>query len=280
VSLAQQLLYHLPDRGRGDESAIDELLASGVAEARRRWPDIAIDVTAYVAWIAARIPPEATSIADALRGLRLADLALTCACAAGDARALAAFDAAFIARAPGVSDDVKQALRAKLFVAEPGGEPRIARYGGRGELRRWVRAAAIRMGVDDARLNREVATEDALLSAIGIDPSHGPAVELLKKDSATILQAALHEAIAALSNRHRVLLLHYYIDGLGLVELGKLFGIAPSNVSRSLAKARVLLVSGIRRSLMRHKKIPPDELDSLVALVHSQLSVSGPLRDR
>jgi RNA polymerase sigma-70 factor (ECF subfamily) len=280
VSLAQQLLDSLPDRERSDDPTIDELLAAGVADARRRWPGVAVEPAAYVAWIAQRLPADAVSVVAGLRSLHLGDLALACACAAGDGKALAAFDAAFLTRG-GVSDDVKQALRAKLFVAEAGGAPRIARYGGRGELRRWVRAAAVRMSVDDIRGVREFATEnDTLLAAIGIDASRNPAVEYSKMEAVAILQGAVHEAIGVLSDRHRVLLLHYYIDGLDLAELAKLFAIAPSNVSRSLAKARVALLSGIRRSLMKNNKIPPDELDSLVALVKSRLSMVGGLRAR
>ena len=119
------------------------------------------------------------------------------------------------------------------------------------------------------------------MDAIGLYPDaeqKGPELAQLKKDARATLQLAIREAVAALSDRERAMLLQHYIDGVGVVELGKLFELAPSNVSRTLAKARVLLVSQIRRSLLRHKQIHGDELDSLVDLVRSQLSLTGDLR--
>jgi RNA polymerase sigma-70 factor (ECF subfamily) len=123
-----------------------------------------------------------------------------------------------------------------------------------------------------------VPTEDALLDAIGVDPDHGPAQVVLTQDARAILQTAIREAIAALTSRERALLLQYYIDGVGVTELGTLFGLAASNVSRTLAKARMTLLAHVRRSVMRHRKLSGDELDSLVDLVSSQLTITGGLR--
>src|SRR5262249_39146452 len=60
---------------------------------------------------------------------KLADLSLACACARGDARALAVFDAtvlrevpryvAHVDASPAFADDVCQRLRERLFVANP-----------------------------------------------------------------------------------------------------------------------------------------------------------------
>ncbi|MGN6108395.1 MAG: hypothetical protein ACTHU0_25040 [Kofleriaceae bacterium] len=259
-------------------AALEAQLAGGIAEAQRRWPGVEADPEGYLGWIAQRVADEAGSleaVEAAVGRLRLPDLYLACACASGDPRALAAFDAAFVAGDRRNSDDVKQALRVKLFV---GPAPRITSYAGRGDLGRWVRAVAARLAIDEARGSFEVPAEDALLEAIGIDPSHGPAHQLLKQDAREILQTAVREAIGALSARERTMLLQHYIDRVGVVELGKLFGLAPSNVSRNLAKARIVLVSQIRRSVMRHRKLGGDELDSLVDLVRSQLSLTGGLR--
>lgn len=277
VRLSRLLLRHLPDTlRRGDR--LEEKLEGLLEEAQRRWPGVVLDPAAYFGWVAARIPADARSVEEALDGLRVADLYLACACAGGDAKALAAFDAAFLAGDSRTSDDLKQALRQKLFVADRGGAPRIALYAGRGDLSRWVRAALARMAIDEARAAREIPTEDALLDAIGIDPGMSPEVAQLKKDARAAFQAAFREAVETLSDRERNLLVQYYIDGLGLVELGVLYSLAPSNISRTLAKSRVQLLSGIRRSLLRRKKLGGDELESLVNLVRSQLSLTGGLR--
>src|SRR5215510_5887513 len=84
-----------------------------------------------------------------------ADLYLACACAAGDARALARFDEHVLAPAaaavrsidasPAFLDEVRQRVRAALLV--PDGAPAAAKltaYAGRGPLRAWVGVTAVR----------------------------------------------------------------------------------------------------------------------------------------
>ena len=275
MQLAALLVRHLPADVPHAAAAVEARLAAALDEAHGRWPTVELDPENFLAWLAPRIPASLSSVEEALATLRLPDLYLACACAAGDPKALAAFDLTFLDSDSRTSDDVKQALRQKLFV---GPAPRIALYAGRGDLGRWVRATALRMTIDEARATQEIPTEDALLDAIGIDPGHGPELAHLKKDARDTLQAAFREAVATLSDRDRGMLLQFYIDGVGVVELGKLYGLAPSNVSRTLARTRVVLLSGIRRSLLRHKQIHGDELDSLVDLVRSQLSLTGGLR--
>ena len=81
--------------------------------------------------------------------------------------------------------------------------------------------------------------------------------------------------MAKLSDRERTLLQQYYIDGLGVVELGALHGIAQSTVSRTLAKARIVVTSELHRILGRTTKIGGSDLDDLVELARSQLSLAG-----
>jgi RNA polymerase sigma-70 factor (ECF subfamily) len=279
VRLSERILHHLPAVLVHDPVAVDERLDAALAEATRRWPQVTIDPDAFAVWVAARVPEGAPSLETALDALRLPDLYLACACAENDPAALAAFDLAFLAPDAQASDDLKQRLRQKLFVAEPGKPPpRIALYAGRGDLARWVRAALARMKIDEARAVREVPTEDALLDAIGLDPEHGPDLAHLKQDARATLQPALREALESLSDRERALLLQYYVDGLGVTELGKLFGLAASNVSRTLARARLQIASQMRRVLLRDHQLGGAELDSLIGLVQSQLSVTGGLR--
>jgi RNA polymerase sigma-70 factor (ECF subfamily) len=278
VTLCPALLRQLAEPRPHDAVAVEATLVAGVALAARRWPTVKLAVDRYAAWVAARIPPGGEPLEAALAELRLADLYLACACAAGDGCAIAAFDATVMPRKLD-SEDLEQRVRQKLFVADgPGREPRIARYTGRGDLRRWVRAVATRMAIDDSRLRREVPTENALLDAIGIGPSYDLELGQVKRDVKHLLQIAFREAVDTLSARERMLLLQFYIDGVGVVALGKVFDLAPSNVSRTLARARVALIGGIRRSLMRHKSIGRDELDSMIDLVRSQLSLTGDLR--
>ncbi len=281
MRLSRLIVRQLPTELRHDPDAVDARLEAALADARRRWPTVELTPAVYLGWVAARIPPTAPSLEQALDGLCLADLYLACACAAGDPKALTAFELAFLAGDTRASDDVKQRLRQRLFVRDPGGAPaRISLYAGRGDLSRWVRAAIARLTIDEARGAREIPTEDALIDAIGIDPGQSPELAHLKQDARSTLQAAIRDAVSKLSDRDRTLLLQHYIDGVGVAELGKLFDLAASNISRTLAKARLQLVAEIRRSLMRAKKIRGDELDSLVELVRSQLTLTSGLRKR
>jgi RNA polymerase sigma-70 factor (ECF subfamily) len=262
-------------RYHADMALDPAVLAAAIDDARRQWPGVEVAPDAFAAWVDARQAPDTP-----LASLRLGDLYLACACAAGNSKALAAFEAAYLAPDTRTSDDLKQALRDKLFVATAKGPPRIALYAGRGDLGRWTKATLTRMEIDAARAAREVPTEDALLEAIGIDPAHDPEVAQLRKDAKAVLQAAMREAFAALADRERAMLLQYYVDSVGVVELGKLYGLAPSNISRTIAKTRVQLVAQIRRALLRSHQIHGDELDSLVGLVGSQLSLTGHLREK
>lgn len=271
-------LLSLLGGGRGhDAEAVERLLVGAIEDATSRWPGVTLEPDTYVAWVAARVPAGSEPVEEALAHLRLAELFLACACAGGSAAAIAVFDAEFIARDRRTSDDEKQLLRQKLFLAHGDTPPRIGRYGGRGELGSWVRTVAARVAMDSARPAREQPTDDDLLDALSVDPGHSPELAQLKQDARKIVQTALNAAIAALPARDRMLLLQYHLDGVGVVELGRQFNVAPSTISRNLARVRGVLLAQVRRSLMSHHKLWGDELERLLEFAQSQLSVHGAL---
>src|SRR5262249_34127333 len=122
--------------------------------ARAAWPGVEVDEDAFARWVNERGDPAV---------LNTRDLYLACACHRGDAAALAAVDARFASTIDAAlasirlrdeaGDDIRQRLRTKLFVGE---RARIVAYSGRGELGGWVRAAAVREGID---LRREYHRE-------------------------------------------------------------------------------------------------------------------------
>lgn len=274
--LATRLLSRVG--GRHDAEAVERRLVAAIAEAGRRWPGVVADAAVFVDWVAARVPAGAEAVETVLDQLRLPELYLTCACACGSELAIAVFDGEFIARDRRSSDDDKQLLRQKLFLADGDTPPRIVRYGGRGDLGRWVRTVAARIAIDGARGAQEEATDDALLDALTFDRGPSPEYAQLKQDARQIVQAALNEAFAELPARERTILLQYHIDGVGVVELGRLYDVAPSTISRNLARIRGLLLARVRRSLMAHHKLWGEELDRLIAFAQSQLSLGGALR--
>lgn len=278
TQLSARFLARFDGERRPDAEAVERQLLAAIAEATRRWPGVAADAAVFADWVAARVPAGAESIEAVLSQLRLPELYLTCACACGSELAIAVFDAEFIARDRRSSDDDKQQLRQKLFLSDGDAPPRIERYGGRGDLGRWVRTVAARIAIDGARVLHEEATDDALLDALTFDRGPSPEYAQLKQDARAIVQKALNEAFAELPARERTILLQYHIDGVGVVELGRLYDVAPSTISRNLARIRAFLLARVRRSLMCHHKLLGEELDRLIAFAQSQLSLGGALR--
>lgn len=273
MQLSDQLAASFPGCAF-DAAAVDGKLGDAIASARTRWPRISIDAPTLVSWIVARLDAATDSLEVGLDKLRLVDLALASACASGDSIALAAFDAEYLARDGRLSEDIKQQLRVRLFV---GPTARIASYGGRGDLGSWVKTVATRLAIDASRVAQDVPVEAALLEAIEVDPTRGPVHTVLKAEAREVMQGALRTALASLAELERTLLLQYYIDGVGVVPLGKLHGLAPSNISRRLAKARLGLLADVKRALGRHQ-LSATDLASIIDLVQSQLTVTGGLR--
>src|SRR5262249_55263289 len=121
------------------------------------WPGLPLADDEFLRYFAERIP-EGASLADALTNLHAADLHLACACALGKPRALESFERHCLTELSSVlsrfshstafHDEVRQAVRERLFVSKPGGRARIEDYGGRGALIGWVRVVVVRLAVD------------------------------------------------------------------------------------------------------------------------------------
>lgn len=269
--------------------ALGGILDQAVASARAAWPGVDVPAEVFVPWLSTRVTATTVeALEQALGALRLGDLYLACACARGDRAALTAFERLYapelltavhhVDRSGSHADDVLQVLRQKLFVGEPGVAPKIGEYSGRGELRRWLRAVAVRAGIDALRAAREIPVEDELLDAIEVPADH-PELAHLKRASLAELKPALREALGALSTRERSLLQQYYLDGANLEALAALYRVTPSTVSRSLAKARATLVGRVRNALMSRLRLSGREVDSILGLVQSQLELSRSMLD-
>jgi RNA polymerase sigma-70 factor, ECF subfamily len=105
------------------------------------------------------------------------DLYLACACANGNRRALKLFVEHFlkelrITLAPinttdAFVDEVQQ-LMERLLVPDAQGRLRIEQYSGKGPLKSWVRAAALRTALNLHRTTRRQATRDGDLLEVKI----------------------------------------------------------------------------------------------------------------
>jgi RNA polymerase sigma-70 factor (ECF subfamily) len=214
-----------------------------------------------------------------------ADLCLAVACARGDREALAAFDEACTttitatARRFGDADfaaEVSQLVRRRLFVAEPGALPRITEYKGRGALAKFVQAVTVRLALNLLAANTRHAPslgDDALLDT----PAGGddPELATIKLRYRGEFKAAFAQAMGTLDDASRNALRLHYLDGLTLADLGRLYGWSVPTASRRLAAARATLLEATRRCMTEKLKLTPAELDSVLRLISSRLSVEG-----
>jgi RNA polymerase sigma-70 factor, ECF subfamily len=267
---------------------LDRRLWAIVAEGRAAWPQLALDAAAVVAFVGHRATAE---LADAaLDGLRPADLYLACACAHQAPGAIAAFDRDYmrevdvaLARmrvgAPRLAD-IKQLVRQRLFVGggtigQPTSAGKIAEYGGRGDLRRWVRSVAVRTCLNELRRGkREILVDDDQLIAQHAIGTDDPEIAYMKQTYAGEFRAAFADALAHLGAREQTLLRYHHVDGLNIDEIGAIYRIHRVTAFRWLEKAKELLVKSTLDTLRARLKLPASELDSVLRMIRSQIHLS------
>jgi len=267
---------------------LDRRLWSLVAEGRAAWPDLPLDAKVLVEFVARHLTADLAEAA--LDGLRPADLYLACACAQGSTAAIAAFDRDYmreveiaLARmriaAPRVAD-VKQLVRQRLFVGGgtagvPTSAGKISEYGGRGDLRRWVRSVAVRTCLNDLRKGkREVLVDDDHLIAQHAISADDPEVDYMKRTYASEFKAAFSEALTQLGPREQTLLRYHHVDGLNIDEIGAIYRVHRVTAFRWIEKAKEQLVKVTLDTLRTRLKLPADELDSVLRLIRSQIHLS------
>jgi len=265
-----------------DHRADGTVLAEIVAHARAAWPTVDLATEHFIAHLADRLP-DADDLESALRAMHTADLYLACACLRGDAGAVAAFDAqclSVVDRALarlGIDGDavneVKQRLRRSLLVADDG-QPRIAGFAGRGDLRSWLRVLAIHEALAIARrAQRDIAAdEDRLVDLACVGAS--PELEYFKRVYRREFEIAFREAVHSLSDRDRILVRQHFLDGVSVNDIGRLYRVHRATAGRWLDRARDALLAATRDRLMARLDVPPAELESILRLVLSQLEIS------
>lgn len=248
-----------------------------LAAARADWPELSPPDERFAAAVAARVRDDPDPAA-ALARLHPGDLYLASACLGGQVPALAALERKLaempallggLRPTPGEIDEVRQLLRERLLV---GARPRLAAYSGRGTLGSWLRVAALRtlsnLRRDEGSRQRIEGQADALA------PEIDPELRLLKRQYGREFRRAVSEAFAALSPQQRNLLRLKLVDGLNVSDLGALHGVHRATAARWVEEARQLVVDGTKARLRERLRLSADELDDILALVHSQLEVS------
>jgi RNA polymerase sigma-70 factor (ECF subfamily) len=212
------------------------------------------------------------------------DLKLAKAAAANDPKAIAALDAGWLTKLkPAIAhlgddafcEEVLQRLRVSLLTSAPGRPAKIADYSGRGELLRWLRASAVRTALN-LRTEGKASREDPVGDELAELPftSSDPQLEAMRKQYGEKFRSALRHAVKSLPAEARVELKQYYFEGLGVEELGGLYQVAPSTISRRLAKSRELLAERTRDALREQLGISGTEVESILRLIIGQLELT------
>lgn len=265
--------------GDHDAAQVRAHVAQALDAARRAWPEVDVDEPVFVRHLAAHLPGTGS-----LTSVATSDLYLAVACASGQPAALATFESTFsadlraVVRRASASvdlDEVMQGLRESLFVPRDGRAPKIAEYGGRGELRAWLRVVATRAALNAAvrgPKERPVENDQELADAVG-DTSSAELV-YFRVHYESEMKAVLPLALEALSVRERLYLRQHYLDELTLEDMSRMHGVHPATIKRHLAGARAMLTERIQRLLCERLGLSPSEFNSVLALVRSRFQVT------
>ena len=204
--------------------------------------------------------PEPSQLERHLASLRLDELALACACAAGHEAAWEHFvreyrpvlyRAASAIDPSGGARDLADALYAELFgLTERDGVRRshFEYFHGRSSLATWLRAVLAQRSVDRARAARRLAPLPDEEAASAPRPAP-PAPAADHGRFLSMLRAALTAALGRLAPRDRLRLACYYAQDLTLAQIGRALGEHEATVSRQLAKARKTVRAEVEREL-------------------------------
>ena len=265
--------------------ALEAELAEQLETAKSYWNDLPIQPEAVLAYLGSRLnvseSPNAEEVRDAISSMMVADLVLCCGLACGDVRALELFEHAYgqeIGHAVGridstgdMREEVRQVLRDKLFVAEPGETLGIESYAGRGPLGRWLWVMATR----ETLMARRRHHRETPLVDLDLQIADGNLeLDFLKREYRTEFRLAFAEAMTELSAKERNLLHYHFVQKLTIDQIGAIYRVHRVTAFRWLRSARLSLVSATRRRVASRLEIHATEVDSILRLVQSQLELS------
>jgi RNA polymerase sigma-70 factor (ECF subfamily) len=235
--------------------------------ARARWPEVTFPLVAFASAAPSVVYPE--------------ELCLALACAAGDAAAMAVFEAEFLPEAisgpvrlssvPGFAAEVAQALRVRLFVAGSERPALIGDYDGSASLLTWTRAVARRCALEELRARKAPISDPEGLSRLisAGTPEASLAQDRLRDD----FRVALGAAVGSLTARDRSMLRRHLNEGIPIEGLARAYGVHRSSIVRWLAMARATVQERTRQHLARMLGHTEEEVDSLLRAARSRLDI-------
>jgi RNA polymerase sigma-70 factor (ECF subfamily) len=279
------------DTARADAAArVDEIVRAG----EQAWPGLRApspqEVGAALAERFLRRPDQ--DLPTWLARVHAADLYLALMCARGDDLAIAAFERAYRAdierliaryRGPELSaEDLWQTLREKLFVSSVQREGRIRDYTGIGFLQNWLRVTASRTFIDALRAATAATRRDDTQPLneqvlMGLDiPAAAiePELDFLKQEYRAHFKEAFAAALASLTSHERNLLRQHLLGGLTMAQIGALFQVHTSTISRQISRARDALLERTREGMRARLRLTEDELADMLGMIRSHLDLS------
>ena len=203
-------------------------------------------------YLPADAPPAA--VQEFYASLRIEDLALARACAAGNERAWERFlvryreklyeVAGYITKESSSARELADSLYADLYgMSARDGQrvSKLASYTGRGSLEGWLRTVMAQEHVNRYRRQRRL---------VSLDEENEEGVQFAAAEAAPAiaveprLEAAIDEALAELSPEDRFVLSAYYLDDRTLAEVARALSVHESTISRKVDK--------LAKSLRKH----------------------------
>ncbi len=204
-----------------------------------------------------------------LASLRLDELVLARACAAGHNRAWEVFlnryratlyESAYkIAKEESAARALADSLYAELYGVDAKGQQRPCKllyYQGRGSLQGWLRTVVAQEFINRFRSTKRETSLDAALE-------EGRQFEAIEPDVAVAdprVESAVVAELAALEPEERFLLAAYYLDHRNLAEIAKLRRVHESTISRKLERVTTGLRRRIRKRMIK-TGVSPREAD-------------------
>jgi RNA polymerase sigma-70 factor (ECF subfamily) len=230
---------------------------------KSRAADFGVSVTEFTAMLnelAGKLAPGVAKPAlDNFYGsLRIEDLALARACAAGHERAWEVFMQRFreklydvarqITREDSRGRELADSVYADLYGTRCREGERFSKltlYSGRGSLEGWLRTVLAQEYVNHYRKQRRLVSLDEE-SEDGMQFAAAHAEPLPSKDPR--LDQAVGDALRALSTEDRFVLSSYFIDDRTLAQIAKALGVHESTISRKIEK----LAKGVRKQILKN----------------------------
>jgi RNA polymerase sigma-70 factor (ECF subfamily) len=262
------------------ESVLNELLSD--LHARSGCEKIGLTRESFAAILCdvgskhATVATSETEIRAFFLSLRVDELALARACAAGSDPAWEIFFTRFreklhlaalrIAREDSAARELADTLYADLYgtnIRDGQRVSKLASYTGRGSLEGWLRTVLSQEYVNRYRRTKRLVSLDEE-SEEGVqfrapDPDPVPTADHR-------LAQATDEALAFLSGEERTVLSAYYLDGRTLAEIARMLGVHESTISRKLDKLakslrKQIVAALVRRGMSRRQAEEALEVD-------------------